>query len=221
VGWWLFVTCGGIFLGTIGYLEKILNFNLSIKLRIIFLVMFLLFSGLSLYRQYDAANHAALIKTMGAAVSVTLEAEWKDGGIPNPGKMIFTGGAPKSLEVTFELLNGDHKVVEFFGVNGLNIHTTGNKTIFGYHSVSTQSNLVFEMKPSNIIAITQIGFATFGLKQSSISSPEIRFSKLDVQFFINGEKSFNCEINMDERLDMSSKSKNVDEIWIWKQRIKL
>ena len=220
MGWWLFVTCGIIFLGTIGYLEKIVNLNLSIKLRITFLVLFLLLSGLSIYRQYEAANNAALIKTMDAVVSVTLEAKWKDEEIPNPGKMIFTGGN-KSLEVTFELQNGDHKIVEFYGHNGLNIHSNGKKTIFGYSAVSAQGNPVVEMKPSNIMAITQIGFATYGLKLASLSDPEIRFSKLYVQFFINGEKSFNCDIRMDERLDISRKPKDVEEMWIWKQRIKL
>lgn len=119
---------------------------------------------------------------MNAVVSVKLEAEWKDGVIPNPGKIIMTGGNPKSLEIIFELLNGEHKVVVFYGVQGLSIYSRDNKTIFEYQAVAPQGGDVFGMKPKNIVAITQIGFATYGLHLAALASPNIRFLQLGIQF---------------------------------------
>ncbi len=158
----------------------------------------------------------SLIKGMNAVVSIKLEAAWKDGLVPDPSKMIFAGGNPKGLEATFELSNGDHEVVQFYGTQGQRIYPLDGKvTAFEYQSVATPDSKVFGMNPKNIVAITQIGFATYGLHSAALASPEIKIRQLSIQFFVNGAPSFDCDLDINEQLDMSRKDKSLEEIWMW------
>lgn len=61
--YWFLISCGLILLGALGYLEKILKLNLSVKTLVILLIIFALFSGLSLYRQHLLSNHIAQVQT--------------------------------------------------------------------------------------------------------------------------------------------------------------
>ena len=68
-GWWssnyafFLIALGMILLGALGYLEKIFKFNLSVKILVILLIIFFLFSALSLYRQYLLVNRVTQVHT--------------------------------------------------------------------------------------------------------------------------------------------------------------
>ena len=127
-------------------------------------------------------------------------------------------GAGKSLEITFELQNGDHTTIDFFGTNGLRIYSVDhNTTTFEYQAIARHGSAVSGMNPINLTAITQIGFVTYGLHSDELISPIVKIKRVSIQFFVNGLRSLDCNAEINRQFTRTGS----EEVWIWQDHVDL
>lgn len=159
------------------------------------------------------------IKSLDAIASIKVSADWKDGKPPDLTNIIWFGGGTKSLSVKFELENGSDIDAVFDGHGGLHIETVnGNVVTIQYQANAVPGSSVFGRKPTDIVALKQVGFIPFGVNSNSVTSKMIKIEHLAIRFFTNGAESFECNIAGSGPVDVTKTGNTASPWLVWKGR---
>ncbi len=166
-------------------------------------------------QQQALIDEKTSIKSLNGAISIKLSAEWKDGKLPDLTHMLRFGGGGSAFSITYELENGDILKTEFEGIDALHIDPiSGTVITIQFKATAAPGSDIFGKKPSDIAAVREIGFTLAGFNSTQVVSQQIKLYEVDVQFFANGEKSFEWHSDPREETIDISKTPELQSPWL-------